>query len=88
MRKPIVIEPGQFVPVANRPPYKHIRASTEYFATRGEIISCGQRRTVDLLFTPNELRRTAHRAQMNREDVPATKRRTLLAKIEELLGLS
>jgi hypothetical protein len=46
----------------------------------------GRRAEFDLLFTPTELRRAAHRAQRNREDIPSIKRRSLLAFLERLLG--
>ena len=80
------IVPGRFVRVPNKPPYQHPAASPDYFATRGEVV-CGRRRaTLDLLFTPTELRRAAHRAQKNREDIPPAKRQSLLALIRRVLG--
>ena len=80
------IVPGRFVRVLNKPPYQHPAASPGYFATRGEVVCGGRRADLDLLFTPTELRRAAHRAQKNREDIPPAKRRTLLALIQRLLG--
>jgi hypothetical protein len=80
------IVPGRFVRVPNKPPYQHPAASPDYFATRGEVVCGGRRADLDLLFTPTELRRAAHRAQKNREDIPPAKRRTLLALIQRLLG--
>jgi hypothetical protein len=80
------IVPGKFVRVPNKPPYQHPAASPDYFATRGEVV-CGERRAeFDLLFTPTELRRAAHRAQKNREDIPLAKRHSLLALIQRVLG--
>ncbi|GJQ28363.1 MAG: hypothetical protein HBSAPP03_02470 [Phycisphaerae bacterium] len=77
---------GRFIRVPNKPPYQHPAASPDYLATRGEVV-CGERRAeLDLLFTPTELRRAAHRAQKNREDIPPAKRRTLIALIQRLLG--
>ncbi|GJQ30663.1 MAG: hypothetical protein HBSAPP03_25470 [Phycisphaerae bacterium] len=80
------IVPGKFIRVPNRPPYQHPAASPDYFATRGEVVCGGRRADLDLLFTPTELRRAAHRAQKNREDIPPAKRRSLLALIQRLLG--
>ncbi|MBX3580196.1 MAG: hypothetical protein KF723_23590 [Rhizobiaceae bacterium] len=80
------IVPGRFIRVPNKPPYQHPAASPDYFATRGEVVCGGRRTELDLLFTPTELRRAAHRAQKNREDIPPAKRRTLLALIQRLLG--
>jgi hypothetical protein len=80
------IVPGQFVRVPNKPPYQHPAASPDYFATRGEVVCGGQRATLDLLFTPTELRRAAQRAQKNREDIPPAKRQSLLALIRRVLG--
>ncbi|HRQ11390.1 MAG TPA: hypothetical protein PLG36_10235 [Trueperaceae bacterium] len=80
------IVPGRFVRVPNKPPYQHPAASPDYFATRGEVVCGGQRATLDLLFTPTELRRAAHRAQKNREDIPPAKRQSLLALIRRVLG--
>ncbi|QOJ18481.1 MAG: hypothetical protein HRU76_13165 [Phycisphaeraceae bacterium] len=79
------IVPGKFIRVPNKPPYQHPAASPDYFATRGEVVCGGRRADLDLLFTPTELRRAAHRAQKNREDIPPAKRRTLLALIQRLL---
>lgn len=79
------IRKGQFVQVPNRPPYQHPKASPDYFATRGEVIcnprKSRRRRTLDLLFTPSEMRRAAHRAQKNREDVPPARKRSILAML-------
>jgi hypothetical protein len=75
------IRKGQFVQVPNRPPYQHPKASPDYFATRGEVICKRRRRTLDLLFTPTEMRRAAHRAQKNREDVPPARKRSILAML-------
>jgi len=80
------IVPGRFVRVPNKPPYQHPAASPDYFATRGEVVCGGTRAEVDLLFTPTEVRRAAHRAQRNREDIPPARRRSLLAFLERLLG--
>ncbi|MBX3404411.1 MAG: hypothetical protein KF699_13450 [Phycisphaeraceae bacterium] len=80
------IVPGRFVRVPNKPPYQHPAASPDYFATRGEVVCGGRRATLDLLFTPTELRRAAHRAQKNREDIPPAKRQSLLALIRRVLG--
>lgn len=77
--------PGRFVRVPNKPPYQHPAASPDYFATRGEVVCGGRRADVDLLFTPTELRRAAHRAHRNREDIPPSKRRSLLEFIERWL---
>lgn len=78
---------GRFVRVPNRPPYQHPAASPDYFATRGEVVVGGRgRMRVDLLFTPTELRRAAHRAQKNREDIPSARRRGLLELLERWLG--
>jgi hypothetical protein len=80
------IVPGRFIRVPNRPPYQHPAASPDYFATRSEVICGGRRANLDLLFTPTELRRAAHRAQKNREDIPPARRSSLLALIQRLLG--
>jgi hypothetical protein len=80
------IVPGRFVRVPNKPPYQHPAASPDYFATRGVVVCRGRQADLDLLFTPTELRRAAHRAQRNREDIPSIKRRSLLAFLERLLG--
>ncbi|MBX3435433.1 MAG: hypothetical protein KF847_19125 [Pirellulales bacterium] len=80
------IVPGRFVRVPNKPPYQHPAASPDYFVTRGEVVCDGRRATLDLLFTPTELRRAAHRAQQNREDIPPAKRQSLLALIRRVLG--
>lgn len=80
------IVPGRFVRVPNQPPYQHPAASPDYFATRGEVVGGGRRAQLDLLFTPTELRRAAHRAQKNREDIPPAKRQSLLALIRRVLG--
>jgi len=80
------IVPGKFIRVPNKPPYQHPAASPDYFATRGEVVCGGRRAEFDLLFTPTELRRAAHRAQKNREDIPPAKRRSLLHLIQRLLG--
>ena len=77
---------GRFVRVPNKPPYQHPAASPDYFATRGEVVCGGRRAELDLLFTPTELRRAAHRAQKNREDIPPAKRRSLLGLLERLFG--
>jgi hypothetical protein len=80
---------GRFVRVPNRPPYQHPRASPDYFATRGEVVvggAGGRRVRLDLLFTPTELRRAAHRAQRNREDIPPARRRSLAALLERWFG--
>lgn len=80
------IVPGRFVRVPNKPPYQHPSASPDYFATRGDVISGGRRVSLDLLFTPTEMRRAAHRAQKNREDIPLARRRTLLGLLERWFG--
>jgi hypothetical protein len=80
------ITPGRFIRVPNKPPYQHRAACPDYFATRGEVVCGGRRADLDLLFTPTELRRAAHRAQKNREDIPPVKRRSLLTLIQRLLG--
>jgi len=80
---------GRFVRVPNKPPYQHPSASPDYFATRGEVVMCGRgdrRVALDLLFTPTELRRAAHRAQENREDIPPARRRSLLNLLERWFG--
>ena len=89
------IREGQFVQVPNRPPYQHHRACPDYFATRGDVIfparGCGGRAggrgvrvRLDLLFTPTEIRRAAHRAQKNREDLPPARRRWLAGLLRRL----
>jgi hypothetical protein len=80
------IEPGQFVRVANRPPYRHPSARGEYFAARGEVVCGGRSQPVELLFTPTEIHRAARRAQRNREDVPPERRRGLLESLMRLIG--
>ncbi|QOJ16290.1 MAG: hypothetical protein HRU76_01175 [Phycisphaeraceae bacterium] len=80
------IVPGRFVRVPNKPPYQHPAASPDYFATRGEVVCDGRHATLDMLFTPTELRRAAHRAQKNLEDIPPAKRQSLLALIRRVLG--
>ncbi len=80
------IVPGRFVRVPNKPPYQHPAASSDYFATRGEVVCGGRSADLDLLFTPTELRRAAHRAQRNREDIPPVRRRSLMALLERLFG--
>jgi hypothetical protein len=80
------IVPGRFVRVPNKPPYQHPAASPDYFATRGVVVCRGRQADLDLLFTPTELRRAAHRAQRNREDIPPAKRQSLLGLLERLFG--
>ncbi|MEX2218849.1 MAG: hypothetical protein WD749_08820 [Phycisphaerales bacterium] len=80
------IVPGCFIHVPNKPPYQHSSASPDYFATRGEVVSGGRRVSLDLLFTPTELRRAAHRAQRNREDIPPARRRSLVSLLERWFG--